>query len=131
MIGGGLTGSEIAYELSLQGKHPVIVEALNDIITTKAISLANSSYLRDYFKWKKVPLMLESTVTEIGDGFVSVKAKDGTVTKVEADCVITGIGYNPAPIAANDKRVHVIGDALKVGNLRTVIWGAWDVAMKI
>ena len=131
VIGGGLTGSEIAYELSLQGKHPVIVEALNDIITTKAISLANSSYLRDYFKWKKVPLMLESTVTEIGDGFVSVKAKDGTVTKVEADSVITGIGYNPAPIAANDKRVHVIGDALKVGNLRTVIWGAWDVAMKI
>lgn len=131
VIGGGLTGSEIAYELSLRGKHPVIVEALNDIITTKCISLANSSYLRDYFKWKKVPLMLESTVTEIGDGFVSVKAKDGTVTRVEADSVITGIGYNPAPIATCDKRVRVIGDAVKVGNLRTVIWGAWDVAMKI
>jgi len=25
----------------------------------------------------------------------------------------------------------VIGDAAKVGNLRTVIWGAWDVAMKL
>ena len=131
IIGGGLTGSEIAYELLLQGKHPVIVEALNDIITTRAISLANSSYLRDYFKWKKVPLMLESTVTEIGDGFVTVKAKDGTLTKVEADSVITGIGYNPAPMATEDKRVSVIGDALKVGNLRSVIWGAWDVAMKI
>ena len=131
IIGGGLTGSEIAYELLLQGKHPVIVEALNDIITTRAISLANSSYLRDYFKWKKVPLMLESTVTEIGDGFVTVKAKDGTLTKVEADSVITGIGYNPAPMATEDKRVRVIGDALKVGNLRSVIWGAWDVAMKI
>ena len=131
IIGGGLTGSEIAYELLLQGKHPVIVEALNDIITTRAISLANSSYLRDYFKWKKVPLMLESTVTEIGDGFVTVKAKDGTLTKVEADSVITGIGYNPAPMATEDKGVRVIGDALKVGNLRSVIWGAWDVAMKI
>jgi 2-enoate reductase len=27
--------------------------------------------------------------------------------------------------------VHVIGDAASVGNLRTVIWGAWDVAMKL
>ena len=26
---------------------------------------------------------------------------------------------------------HVIGDAAKVGNLRTVIWGAWDVCMKL
>lgn len=26
VIGGGLTGSEIAYELALQGKRPVIVE---------------------------------------------------------------------------------------------------------
>jgi len=25
----------------------------------------------------------------------------------------------------------VIGDAAKVGNLRTVIWGAWDVCMKL
>ena len=27
--------------------------------------------------------------------------------------------------------LHVVGDADKVGNLRTVIWGAWDVAMKL
>ena len=29
------------------------------------------------------------------------------------------------------KNVHIVGDANKVGNLRTVIWGAWDVCMKI
>ena len=29
------------------------------------------------------------------------------------------------------KHVHVIGDAKQVGNLRTVIWSAWDVAMKL
>ena len=41
------------------------------------------------------------------------------------------VGYNPAPVAAKQKHVHVIGDANQVGNLRTVIWGAWDVAMKL
>ena len=29
------------------------------------------------------------------------------------------------------KHVHLVGDAEKVGNLRSVIWGAWDVAMKL
>ena len=29
------------------------------------------------------------------------------------------------------KNIHVIGDACKVGNLRTVIWQAWDVCMKL
>ena len=41
------------------------------------------------------------------------------------------VGYNPAPIAKKASHVHVIGDAAAVGNLRTVIWGAWDVAMKL
>ena len=40
-------------------------------------------------------------------------------------------GYRPAPLAPKDKHVHVIGDADKVGNLRSVIWGAWDVCMKL
>ena len=131
VIGGGLTGSEIAYELELHGKHPVIVEALNDIITTKAVSLANSSFLRDYFKWKKVPLMLESKVVEITDDSVIVQSKDGTKHTVPADSVIYSVGYYSAPVAGKSKNVHIIGDAAKVGNLRSVIWGAWDVATKL
>jgi len=34
-------------------------------------------------------------------------------------------------LAEKAKHVHVIGDACKVGNLRTVIWQAWDVCMKL
>lgn len=32
IIGGGLTGCEIAYELALRGKKPFIVEMMDDII---------------------------------------------------------------------------------------------------
>ena len=41
------------------------------------------------------------------------------------------VGYVPAPALKAKKKVHVIGDAKFVGNLRTVIWGAWDVCTKI
>ena len=129
VIGGGLTGCEIAYELYLQGKKPTIVEMQDDLITTKGVCLANTSYLRDFFKAYKVPVHLETRLNEIKDGSVTVTDKDGKTFDIAADSVILSTGYRPAPLT--DKKVHLVGDAAKVGNLRTVIWQAWDVAMKL
>ena len=131
VIGGGLTGCEIAYDLYLQGKKPVIVEMQDDLITTPGICLANTSYLRDFFNANKVSVLLETGVKEIKDGSVVVSAKDGSIKEIPCDSVVLSVGYNPAPIAKKSKHVHIIGDAQNVGNLRTVIWGAWDVCMKI
>ncbi|MBQ6825006.1 MAG: FAD-dependent oxidoreductase, partial [Clostridia bacterium] len=131
IIGGGLTGCEIAYDLFLKGKKPVIVEMQDDLITTKGICLANTSFLRDCFKTNKVPVYLETALSEIKDGAVVLKDKEGKEFTVEVDSVVLSVGYNPAPIAKKGGHVHVIGDASKVGNLRTVIWQAWDVAMKL
>ena len=131
VIGGGLTGCEIAYSLFLEGKKPTVVELQDDLITTPGICLANTSYLRDCFKTNNVPVYLETALSEIGDGKVVLKNKAGETFEVECDSVILSVGYNPAPIAKKGGKVHVIGDAASVGNLRTVIWGAWDVAMKL
>ena len=129
VVGGGLTGCEIAYELYLQGKKPVIVEMKHDLIVSDKICLANTSYLRDFFAANRVPTYLETGVSEITDRGVTVKRKDGTLEEIEADSVILSVGYTPAPLT--QKGVHVIGDAKSVGNLRTVIWNAWDVCMKL
>ncbi|MBQ9783337.1 MAG: FAD-dependent oxidoreductase, partial [Clostridia bacterium] len=131
VIGGGLTGCEIAYELYLQGKKPTVVEMQDDLITTKGICLANTSYLRDFFKTNRVPVHLETAVVEIHSDSVTVCKAEERPFEIPADSVIVSVGYNPAPIAAKGKRIHVIGDAAQVGNLRTVIWGAWDVCMKL
>ena len=131
IIGGGLTGCEIAYDLYLQGKKPTIVEMKNDLIAVTGICLANTSFLRDFFKANKVPVHLETSLKEVLEDGVMVADKDGKTFKIDADSVILSVGYNPAPLAAAGRNVHVIGDASKVGNLRTVIWQAWDVAMKI
>ncbi len=131
IIGGGLTGCEIAYELHLQGKNPTIVEMLDDLICTPGICLANTSFLRDYFKVKGVPVYLETGVQEIKDGAVVVKDKEGKVFQIEADSVILSTGYKPQPLAEKSRHIHLVGDCSKVGNLRSVIWQAWDVAMKL
>ncbi len=132
VIGGGLTGCEIAYDLYLKGKKPVIVEAQNDLMISKGLCLANSSYLRDFFKTYKVPVYLESRCNEIKEDSVLITDKDGKQVEIKADTVVVSVGYVPNPLTSKkSKHVHVIGDAKTVGNLRTVIWGAWDVVCKI
>ncbi len=131
IVGGGLTGCEIAYDLYLQGKNPTIVEMKNDLIVNDKICLANSSFLRDFFAANKVPVLLETGLKSIGDGVVTVVDKNGAEKEIAADDVILSIGYRPSPLAKASRKVHVIGDAKQVGSLRTVIWQAWDVAMKL
>jgi len=131
IIGGGLTGCEIAYELYLQGKEPVIVEMQEDLITTKGVCLANTSFLRDFFEANRVPVHLETRLEEILEDGVKVSDKEGNRFKIDADSVVLSIGYKSAPLVAKGKNIHVVGDAKAVGNLRTVIWGAWDVCMKL
>ena len=129
-LGGGQSSCEAAYDLVLQGKHPIIVEYGNDLVAAQATCLANTSFLRDAMEYHKVPVYLHSTVTEIGDGYAMVKGPDGSF-KVECDAVVNGIGFVPTPVGEKGAHVHRLGDCVAIGNLRTVIWRAWDVCMKI
>ena len=78
-----------------------------------------------------VPVLLETKTEEIRENGVTVVDKNGNKTEIPADSVIVSVGYKSAPLAKKGGRVHIVGDAHKVGNLRTVIWQAWDVAMKL
>lgn len=131
VVGGGLTGCEIAYELALTGHEPLIIEMKDDLIAQKGVCLANSSYLREWFALREVPVYLETGLKQVGEGYVICSAKDGTEIKIDCDSVISSAGYLPAPLASKAKHVHLIGDCKQVGNLRTVIWGAYETAMAI
>lgn len=131
VIGGGLTGSEIAYELALKGHKPVIIEMKDDLVSQKGVCLANSSYLREWFQLNKVPVYLETTLKEVKEGSIICASKNGKEIEIPCDSLISSAGYIPAPIAAESAKVKLVGDCKEVGNLRTVIWRAYDVAMGI
>lgn len=131
VIGGGLTGCEIAYELALQGKNPIIVEMKDDLVSQTGVCLANSSYLREWFALHKTPVYLETVLKEVRDGSIVCTGKDGKDINIDCDSVISCAGYIPAPLAEKSGKVHLVGDCLAVGNLRSVVWRAYDVAMKI
>lgn len=131
VIGGGLTGSEIAYELALGGKTVTIVEMKNDLIAQKGVCLANSSYLREWFALNKTSVYLGATVKEVKDSSIIIKTKEDEDKEIPCDSVISSVGYIPAPLTEAKNKVHLVGDCLSVGNLRSVIWRAYEVAMKV
>lgn len=130
VIGGGLTGCEIAYELVLSGKKPIIVEMKDDLVKQKGICMANSQYLRDYFALHDIPVYLETKLKEIEKDKIICTTIDNKEIEIPCDSVILSLGYRSNPLAS-DKKYPIVGDALSVGNLRTVIWRAYEVAMKI
>jgi 2-enoate reductase len=131
IIGGGLSGCEIAYDLYLKGKEPILVEMTDDLVKQKGVCLANSSYLREFFAWKKVPVYLETKLKAVEDGKVIATTKDHQDIEIPCDSVILSIGYKPTPLFPEGKHTHLVGDCNGIGNLRTVIWRAWDVGMAL
>ncbi len=134
VIGGGLTGCEVAYELAINGKNPVIVEMKDDLIAQKGVCMANSSYLRDYFALRKTPVYLNTRLKEVRDGSIICTDKNGSDIEIKCDSVISAVGYIPDPVIKENDRtsnMDYVGDCRSIGNLRTVIWRAYEVAMRM
>ena len=145
IIGGGLTGCEIAYDLALQKKHPSIVEMTEFLVGARGICMANSSMLRELLRYHNVPAYLSSSVEAITENEVVIRTPKGKVT-VPADTVIMSVGYTPDRRFVPDKKekarakkertgrspaVYYIGDCDKVGSLKTVVKQAYELVQKI
>ncbi len=132
IIGGGLTGCEIAYELALRGKHTAVVEIMDDILEVPGSCMANTGYLRDAFEFYGVPVYTSAKTLCIEENAVHIQTSSGEELILPADKIIVSIGYdNGSTLAHDQENVHVIGDASKVGNLMSAIWAANDLVITL
>ena len=75
---------------------------------------------------------LETTLKEVDEGKVVCSDKEGKMIEIPCDSVIAAVGYRPAPLDTKGrKKTWIVGDSGKVGNLRTVIWSAYEAAMTV
>ena len=145
IIGGGLTGCEIAYELALQGKHPAVVEMTGFLVGARGICMANSTMLRELLRYHKVPAYLNATAESVTEDSVVLKTPEGTVT-IPTDTVILSVGYTPDRQFAGEKdkngkhrkprtvgsaKLYFVGDCDQVGSLKTVIKQAYELVQEI
>ena len=131
VIGGGLTGCEIAYEQALQGKKVCVIEMLPDILQVPGLCHANSLMLRDLLLYHNVDILANAKVERIEDEGVVISMVQGE-SIVPADTVITAIGYIPNnELKIINMPVIKIGDCKVVRNLLSVISDAYEAALQI
>lgn len=153
IVGGGLTGCELAYDLARRNKKVTIVEALPEILNVEGLSAANYNCLKELLRFYHVDVLKYSTVKkyENGKAFVettslnvpnindramvmSLQGVHKTMQEIPADTIIVSVGYTADQDLYNqikDEHVHLLGDAVHPGNLMSAIWGAYTTALHI
>ncbi len=141
IIGGGLTGIEIAYDLAKKGKKPSVVEMQEDILQVPGLCAANSNMLREIIRYYGIPVYTSARFegVESADRLCVKISRDGVEETLQADSVIMSVGYVPVHTVSDSlaaagypqDRVHVIGDAHEVGNLMSVIREAYELCYSL
>ena len=113
VIGGLLHGCQVAAFLVKRGRQVTVVEASDQ--PGDGIPVAMKPRLLDWLAEKGVAMLTGAECREIKDEGIIVRTKEGTVTTVIADTVITALppGLNPALAKALEgvvPEVHSVGD---------------------
>ncbi len=134
VVGGGLTGSELAYDLAAyESKKVTLVEALDDILSSGLpVPQAVDNMLRDLLKNNEVEILTGHKIVAVSDEGAVVEDKNGLRTTIEADDVVFAIGLRPngsleAELRGCGIEVYETGDGTGVGNIRTAISGAYEI----
>lgn len=155
IVGAGLTGCEIAYDLAKKGKSVTIVEASETILNAFGLSAANYNMLMELIDYYQIKVIKNAVVDkfENGTAYVTETIKNypnvanraqhmfalGTqgmpkAHEIPADDIVVSIGYLPEDQLYNEvqaENIHLIGDARKPANVMEAIWSAYETAMTI
>lgn len=155
IVGGGLTGCEIAYMMAREGKKVTVVEMAETILNAFGLSAANYNMLMELLDYYKVNVIKNAVVESYQNGVATVieteknypnaanRAKrmfalgpQGMKVKHEipADHIVVSVGYTPENSLYEKIRgdkVHLIGDAKQPTNVMDAIWAAYETAMNV
>jgi 2-enoate reductase len=135
IIGGGLTGCELAAQLSSEGKDVTVVEMLPKILAGKNMVAYNVNGLTGLMEAGNVKIMVSTRLKEVNDQGVVVESEKG-VEQLDADTVITAVGYRKSDQLYRDLQnsaleVYNIGDSAEVSNIMHAIWNGYELGRKI
>lgn len=139
VVGGGMTGCELAYDLAAYEHCDVTrVEALDKVMSSgQVVPHAVHDMLLDLLDHFNVKVMTGHAIAAVNDeGAVIKSMADGSEQTLEADTVVMAIGLRPradmtSELAGSGIQVFTTGDGLQVGNIRTCVSGAYEIARNI
>ena len=139
VVGGGMTGCELAYDLAAYEHCDVtLVEALDKVMSSgPVVPHAVHDMLLDLLDHFNVKVMTGHAIAAVNDeGAVIKSMADGSEQTLEADTVVMAIGLRPradmtSELAGSGIQVFTTGDGLQVGNIRTCVSGAYEIVRNI
>ena len=102
-----------------------------------AVPKAVHAMLIDLLDYYKVRIMTGNAIAAVNDAGAVIKfMADGSEQTLEADTVVMAIGLRPrvdmtSELAGSGIQVFTTGDGLQVGNIRTCVSGAYEIARSI
>lgn len=155
VIGGGLTGCEIAYDLAKKGKNVTIIEMTETILNAFGLSAANYNMLMELIDYYKIKVYKNTVLEKYEDGYAhileTIKNYPNIANrayhmfalgpqgmpkrlKLPIDHVVVSVGYLSDDTLFNaigQDHVYLIGDAKKPTNIMDAIWAAYETAMTV
>ena len=153
IIGGGLTGCELAYDLARKNKKVSVVEALPTIMNVEGLAAPNYNMLVELMEHYHVDIYKNATVKEYKDGKLLINVMTTNQPNInnrarmmswfgvhhipktlDADTVVVSVGYKSNQTlydSIKGDNVYLLGDAIHPSNLMTAIWGAYTIALKV
>ena len=145
VIGGGVTGCEIAMDLINKEKNPTIIEIGQDLLPLNKKELKMDKYsvfLRDYLK-QNAELYLNTKLHSVTYDGILASDEEGKF-KLKCDHVIYALGYDPDPVSAPHfikklvltclpflTKIKFIGNAKEVGNIQATLESSRKYSTKI
>ena len=136
IIGGGLTGIEMAYDMVLSGKHVEVVEMKDSILGMDVVCAANGQMLKQIIKYYDIPVHLSASIDHFEEGHVYYNQND-VQHNIKCDTIISSIGYISNTSLYDSLKddykdhIHLIGDSEHVSNLLGATWSAAELIQKL
>lgn len=133
IIGGGLTGCEIAYDYCVKGKKVAIVDALDGLMLS-GTALSHRIQLLELFKMYGVEIHTGCRLAEINDIGAVITDKDGKNVTLEADNVVMSVGFRAnksmeSELYGNGFEVYTLASG--VTSILDSVRNAYDLARNI
>ena len=141
VVGAGATGLEFAVHYNGLGKNVTVVEMKSmPTIPASASGVLGGEYdLLEGLADEKIAKFFNNKLTRIKDGAVVVEdVLTGESSEIAADAVLLSVGMKPRFELAQSFRactpntaVYVVGDALKLGEIRGATRTAFEAALNV
>lgn len=136
IIGGGVSGCELAAQLGTEGKQVTIVEMLPALMSKQKKPVGyNDTALTALLHKYNVDIRTSCKLKEIGDGVVIGETAEGD-EEILADTVVMGVGFHENNALFKEFQdyageVYNIGDSEHFSNIYHAIWQGYDVGCGI